>query len=119
MNEVAEAITITWARCTRCKRKLHAAASKARGYGRFCWSRVTARLTTLTGFTGDQLAKARELLEDGGLAGIRGAIFRLTSSDGQRTYMTAASGPCNCPAGLKSRTARLCYHVAAVRAVAA
>ena len=116
MNEV-EPVTITWARCTRCHRKLHAAASKARGYGRFCWGRVIAKLAQLGGFTAEQLGKARELLEDGGLVRIRGAIARVTSSDGTATYMTAASGPCNCASGSRTRPARACYHVATVRAV--
>lgn len=117
-KEVSGIGSITHAHCLRCGRKLHAAASKARGFGRYCWGRVLARLAALEGFTRDQLEKARELIEDGSLTRIRDGIVQLVSADGLRKYLTAITGQCNCPSGLRARVrARLCFHIAAARAV--
>lgn len=118
MNEVKGIASITWAHCLRCGRKIRAAASITRGYGPGCAARIAAaaKLTALAGFTADQITKARELIEDGGIARIRRGIYRMASSDGTKTYLTAASGPCNCPAGLRGRA---CYHVATARIVSA
>lgn len=111
-------MTITFAHCLRegCGRKLTAAASVARGFGPTCHRRILAKLAALAGFTADQLGKARELVEDGGIAPVRRGIYRVASSDGTKTYLTAASGHCNCPAGERGRS---CYHVATALIVSA
>jgi len=118
VNEVKGIASVTYAHCLRCGRKLRAAASITRGYGPGCRARIlaAAKLTALAGFTADQISKARELIEDGGVARIRRGIYRMASSDGTRTYLTAATGQCNCPAGLRGRA---CYHAATARIVSA
>lgn len=120
-KEVKGIAGITFAHCLRCGRKLHAAASISRGYGRGCRARIlaAAKLTALAGFTADQIAKARELVEDGGITRIRRGIYRVVSSDGLRTYLTSVAGPCNCPHGLRARSAKPCFHVATARIVSA
>lgn len=117
-KEVKGIADTTTTRCLRCGRKLRATASITRGYGPGCRARIlaAAKLTALTGYTADQITKARELIEDGGIARIRRSIYRVTASNGTSTYLTAATGQCNCPAGLRSRT---CYHVATARIISA
>ena len=59
--------------------------------------------------------KALELIADGGIAKVRKGVYRVTSSDGESTYLTSVTGSCNCPHGLRAKTVARCYHVAAVR----
>lgn len=65
-------------------------------------------------YSADQIAKAAELIEDQAILPLRGRVYLAVSSDGTETYRTAASGQCNCPAGLKSRR---CFHTLAARAL--
>ncbi len=105
-------------RCLRCGWKLTAASSVAAGYGRCCARlvKVAAMTAELAGFAQTAREKAVELIAAGGVvpAGFPG-VFRTVSSSGQARYLTH-SAACNCPAGLNGR---LCYHVAAVRFIAA
>jgi hypothetical protein len=103
------------ARCVRCGRVLRSAKAVAAGCGRTCKAKIAAAAKTATAKPA-QVEKARELVELGAIVPIRGRrVFRSISSDGTRSYLTAA-GNCNCPAGLKSKE---CYHSLAVRLIAA
>jgi hypothetical protein len=99
--------------CMRCGRNLRAAASVAAGFGPGCRARIRAAAMTVAvkDFSQAQVDKARELIADKGIirTGFAG-VFRTVSSDGAAYYLTAASGQCNCRAGLNGRR---CYHVAA------
>lgn len=107
-------------RCLRpgCGRVLRAPASVKAGYGPVCRAKIRAAALAeaLRDFTAAQIEKARELIEMGGLVPVRPGIFRTVSSQGDETYLTAATGQCNCPAGLRGRR---CYHGAAARTLAA
>lgn len=104
--------TIAHTNCLRCGRPLRSAASAARGYGRTCAAKVRAAATTvdLTDYKPAQIDSARELIEDGAIVQIRPRVCRSVSSDGTELYLTAITGQCNCPAGLKGRR---CYHALA------
>lgn len=59
-----------------------------------------------------QIDKARELIEQGGiLPTSRPGLFTAVSSDGTTTYLVHASA-CTCPAGQRGK--HQCYHRAAV-----
>ena len=110
------------AKCLRCGRVRHfrtaAAALAAKPPGRVCAARI--RLAAITeavkGFAAEQVAKARELISDGGLIATgRPGVFRAVSSKGDgTTYLTAANS-CSCPSGLRRLTACTCYHSLAAR----
>lgn len=104
--------------CIRCGRKLTARASVARQMGRGCRAivRAAALAEALKGFTEAQAEKAVQLIADGGIVAIREGIYRVAASAGDAFYMVAATGNCNCPAGLRSKA---CYHFAAARVMAA
>lgn len=104
--------------CIRCGRKLTARASVARRMGRGCRAIVRAAMIAdaLKGFTQAQADKARQLIADGGIVAIREGVYRVAASAGDAFYMVAATGQCNCPAGLHGRA---CYHFAAARVMAA
>lgn len=109
--------TAQQAHCLRCGRRIWAASSVKAAYGPGCRARIRAAALAkaLAGFTAAQVEKARELIADGGLiATKRPGVYRAVSSKGDATYLSH-SATCNCPAGLRSRTA--CYHVAAVRMI--
>lgn len=96
--------------CLTCRRPLRSAASVARGRGPVCAAkaRKAARAKAVAAHKPEQVAKATELIDEGGIVPIRGRhIFRTVSSDGTRTYLTAAQA-CNCAAGLKGR--HVCFH---------
>lgn len=99
-------------KCKHCHRILHAAASIARKAGRWCAAKAARLAAVARGFKAEQVDKALELIADKGLAVVRKGIYRVVSSDGERTYL-AHSATCNCPAGLRSRNR--CYHSLAVR----
>jgi hypothetical protein len=102
--------TATPATCRRCHRRLTSPASITAGYGPRCQARRrTAARAIPAGFTAAQIDKARELIEDDAIVPLRGRVFRVVASDGQRTYLTAPQA-CNCDAG---RRCRACYHQAA------
>lgn len=104
--------------CLRCGRALRSQASAARGYGRTCATKVrqASQAVDLTDYKPSQIDSARELIEDGAIVQIRPRVYRSVSSDGTALYLTATTGQCNCPAGLRSTR---CYHVAAALLLAA
>jgi hypothetical protein len=98
-----------------CGRRLHCAASRARGYGWGCWRKIRAarKLAALTAFTAAQIESARELIEDAAIIPTALAtVFRTVSSDGKRVYLTSRTG-CTCPAS------KACFHNAGVIMVTA
>lgn len=108
------------ARCLRCRRTLTAAASISAGYGPGCRARIRAAAlaTSSAEFTAAQVARARELLVDGGLIPTgRAGVYQSVSSDGATTYLTHRAG-CTCPAGTRGN-GRTCYHRAAARILGA
>ena len=96
-------------KCLRCHRTLRAASSVAAGYGPTCQAKVrtAAKAQIITQYKPHQIAKAEELIEQGGLIPLRGLIYLAVSSDGTQTYKTHRSA-CTCPAGVKGRYA--CKH---------
>jgi len=95
-------------KCLRCGRKLTDPRSIAAGVGRTCRARIAAAATVATG-TDDQIEKARQLVDDGGLVRIGAAVFRAMSSDGTATYeVQPAAGRCTCTAGQHGHR---CYHL--------
>lgn len=110
--------TPTTGTCTRCHATLRSAKSIARGMGAHC-----ARLdrqeaaAKAAGFKPAAIAKAKELIADGGIIPVRGRrVFRAVSSDGTSSYLTAPQA-CGCKAGLKGK--HLCFHRAAATLLAA
>ena len=104
-------------RCRHCHRTLRSARSIALGYGPTC-ARKIRRATTaqVTAHKPAAITKAVELIELGAITPIRGhRVFAVVSSDGERTYKTAAQG-CTCPAGIKGR--HVCYHRVAAQILA-
>lgn len=106
--------------CRRCGRKLRSQTSREIGYGRICLWKIKRALPKTA--TRTQIDKAIDLINDGGLVLVtsnpavwRNAVFRVVSSNGWETYLTAAMA-CSCPAG---RAERLCYHQVAVAWVTA
>ncbi|GGZ23555.1 hypothetical protein GCM10010387_15940 [Streptomyces inusitatus] len=107
------------ARCLKCHRILRCPSPD--GYGPKCRAKVRRARANATGHHAWQVTKAVELLELGALVPLRRhrsrtQIFLTVSDDGSEVYRTAASGQCNCPAGLRGTR---CYHVAAAAIVAA
>jgi hypothetical protein len=100
------------ATCLGCGRTLRSADSIRRGRGRRCWAKIrhAERTAQLAPWKPEQIAKAAEAIEDGAVIRLRGRVFLVVSTDGTETYRTAATGQCNCPAGLKGRR---CFHTAA------
>jgi hypothetical protein len=116
---VTDAATTPATRCLRCRRTLTAAASISAGYGPGCRALIrAAALASPAEFTAAQVARARELLADGGLIPTnRAGIYQSVSSDGVTTYFTHRAG-CTCPAGTRGN-GRSCYHRAAARILGA
>jgi hypothetical protein len=117
---VKKAAEIPATRCLRCRRALSAAASVSAGYGPGCRARIRAAALTASPaeFTAAQIARARELLADGGLIPTsRAGIYQSVSSDGAAVYLTHGAG-CTCPAGARGN-GRTCYHRAAAWILAA
>lgn len=128
MREINE--TPAPAKCVRCGRKLTAPASVAAGLGPTCQVKRAAEeremLALEAGFTARQVEDARELLEDGGLAHLRGTLYLAVSTDGRQIHrLDLAAGACTCEHGirrvrfgrpvLKSGALGIpgCYHLAA------
>lgn len=104
-------------RCLKCRRILRNASPD--GLGPKCRRMVrrTARISPPAAYKPCQLAKAMELLEMGGLVPLRtNRVFLVVSDDGEEIYRTAATGQCNCPAGLRATSP--CYHSAAAHLLA-
>lgn len=98
------------ATCLRCGRKLSAASSVKAGYGRHCAKKVreAAKAEVVAQYKPHQVAKAEELIEQGGIVAIRGRrVFQVVASDGASTYKTHRAA-CTCKAGIKAKHA--CYH---------
>jgi len=107
--------TQTTAKCI-CGRTLRAAKSVERGYGPRCFAKIQ-QAAKVAPFKPAQVAKAQELIADGGILPIRGRrVFRVVSSNGSATYL-AAPQACNCAAGLKAK--HTCYHRVAAAILAA
>jgi hypothetical protein len=101
--------TTKQANCLRCGRVLRSAKSVAAGYGPTCSAHIR-KATAVQAATHKPaaIAKAQELIEQGGILPLRGRrVFTVVSSDGTGTYLTAPQG-CTCPAGIKGRFT--CYH---------
>jgi hypothetical protein len=103
------------ARCLKCRRQLRNPSPD--GLGPKCRRKVRREARTDTTHPKWQVAKAVELLELGAVVPLRqNQIFLVVSDDGTDVYRSAATGQCNCPAGLRSVR---CYHSLAARFVAA
>lgn len=115
MTNAANATTGT-THCHRCGRRLTAIASVARGYGRGCAAKIAAAAKTVDAKP-EQVAKAAELVADGGILRAAGALFLAVASDGVTRYeVDSVSHTCSCRAGQHGRR---CYHVVAADLLAA
>jgi hypothetical protein len=115
MSNAAEVIAEP-VKCSRCKRVLTSAASRFAKIGPRC----AAIEAATQGLKAEQAAKALELIADGGIAPVRKGTYRVTSTDGESTYLTSVNGNCTCAYGLRraSGAAKTCYHAAAVKLTA-
>lgn len=100
-----------------CGRKLTNPASRRAGYGPVCKRRIRQAVTSAVA-KDEQLAKAVELIEDGGIVPVsRPGVFAAASSDGTTIYVVDVNaGTCTCPAG---QHGRYCYHLAAAQILTA
>jgi Family of unknown function (DUF6011) len=102
--------------CARCGRVLRDPRSIAAGVGPKCAKRIaTAALVTIAHHKPEQVAKATELIADGGIARVAPGTFESVSSSGTEVYTTTTHG-CSCKAGTFGRT---CYHRVAAELIAA
>lgn len=101
--------------CLRCGRDLRNASTD--GYGPKCRAmyRKAAKAEAIAQYKPHQVAKAVELIEQGGMVRLRNLVFLAASSDGSAVYRTHPAA-CNCPAGLKGRHA--CKHQIAAHVLA-
>lgn len=102
--------TTKQANCLRCGRVLRSAKSVSAGYGPTCGRKIRTATNTpaVTAHKPQAIAKATELIEQGGILPLRGRrVFTVISSDGTSSYLTAPQG-CTCAAGIKGRY--VCYH---------
>jgi hypothetical protein len=115
MSNAAETPETQPVKCSRCKRTLTSAASRALGIGPRC----AAIEAAFRGLKPEQADKARELIADGGVVptGHKG-VYRIASGKGDAVYLTAVTGQCTCAHGLRVMTAKPCYHVGAARLAA-
>jgi hypothetical protein len=106
------ATTLT-ATCTRCGRPI----TDGKCYGSGCAARLAHAIATVdtTGYTPQQVEKAVELIEQGGIVRV-GHLFLAVSSNGSVRYEVAATGECSCTAAAYGRR---CYHVLGARFLAA
>src|SRR5690606_38782852 len=109
--------TKTTARCARCNRPLRSARALRTGYGPACYTKVCAAAREVAAqHKAHQVAKATELLEDGGVVPTtRTGVYYTVGTEGE-IYKTARTG-CTCKAGINGRYA--CYHRIAVEIVEA
>lgn len=102
-------------RCLKCRRPLRRPSPD--GLGPKCRRKVRRKARTEAVHPKWQAAKAAELLELGAVVPLRqNRVFLVVSDDGSELYRTAATGQCNCPAGLRSVR---CYHALAAQYLAA
>jgi len=92
--------TKTTARCARCGRALTSARALRTGYGPRCYTMVRAAAREVAAqHKPHQIAKATELIEDGGVVPTtRTGVYYTVGTKGE-IYKTARTG-CTCPAGL-------------------
>ena len=104
--DTAERVT-----CQDCGRTLRAARSIAARRGPTCAAKIR-RAAKASDAKPEQLAKAVELIDDGGIVPVsRPGIYAATSSDGTTIYVVSLPDQtCTCPAG---QHGRYCYHLAA------
>lgn len=108
------ATTIT---CRKCGRDITSVrsireAGRNGGYGRGCAVKVAATVATEQPAVAEQAA---ELIADGGIVRVTGALFLAVSTDGAVRYeVCPVTGRCTCKAG---QYGRRCYHLAAAEAV--
>jgi uncharacterized Zn finger protein len=97
--------------CQDCGRTLRAARSIAARRGPTCRAKIRAAARTADVNAG-QLAKAVELIDDGGIVPVsRPGVYAATSSDGTTIYVVnLTDATCTCPAG---QHGRYCYHMVA------
>ena len=110
--------TKTTARCARCGRALTSARALRTGYGPRCYTMVRAAAREVAAqHKAHQVAKAIELIEDGGVVPTtRAGVYYTVGTEGDEVYKTARTG-CTCKAGINGRYA--CYHRIAVEIVEA
>jgi Family of unknown function (DUF6011)/SWIM zinc finger len=99
--------------CQDCGRTLRAARSRALGRGPTCRAKIRrAAQAAQTDVKPEQLAKAVELIDDGGIVPVsRPGVYAATSSDGTTIYVANLNdGTCTCKAG---QHGRYCYHLLA------
>ncbi|PRY35356.1 DUF6011 domain-containing protein [Umezawaea tangerina] len=116
---MAATTTATITRCIDCGRVLRATKSIAAGRGPGCQAKIrkAIKAKAVAEFKPAQVAKATELIADGGIVAIRGRrVFRVVSTNGASTYLTAPQA-CNCAAGLRGQ--HTCYHRIAATILAA
>lgn len=108
-------VTPEHGRCLKCRRPLHNPSPD--GLGPKCRRKLRRATRTEAAHPKWQVAKAAELLELGAVIPLRqNRIFLVVADDGTEVYRTAATGQCNCPAGLRSVR---CYHAVAAHLLAA
>lgn len=111
--------TVEHDHCLRpgCGRKLTAAKSRREGYGAVCKRRIRDAAATVVA-PDEQMAKAAELIDDGGIVPVsRPGMYAATSSDGTTIYVIDVNaGACTCKAG---QHGRYCYHLAAAQILTA
>lgn len=111
----AKKATTEHSRCLKCRRPLKNASPD--GLGPKCRAKVRRAARTEAVHPKWQATKAAELLELGAVIPLRqNRVFLVVSDDGSSVYRTAATGQCNCPAGLRSVR---CYHSLAAMYLAA
>ncbi|MCX4458535.1 hypothetical protein OOK58_42235 [Streptomyces sp. NBC_01728] len=102
-------------RCLKCRRRLRKPSPD--GLGPKCRAKIRRKARNEGEHPLWQVNKAIELLELGAVIPLRqNRVFLVVADDGNGTYLTAATGQCNCPAGLRSIR---CYHAVAAHLVAA
>jgi hypothetical protein len=120
MTNAAQATSPT-THCHRCGRQLTDPKRIAAGYGRTCAAKIAeaAQAAALTE-TAAQMAKATELVTDGGIVRITRTVYLATSSDGSVRYevnpAAGIHGTCTCRAG---QYGRRCYHILAAELLTA
>lgn len=111
------ATTTSHTTCRRCGRPLTSPRSIREaqtngGYGRGCAAKIADTVAVETPAIAEQAA---ELIEDGGVVRVTGAIFLAVSTDGSVLYeVCPVVGSCSCKAG---QYGRRCFHLAAAEAV--
>lgn len=99
--------------CKGCGRPLRATKSRALGRGPVCQAKFAARVATAAATEpADRVAKAVELIEDGGLVRVGHDLYLATSSNGSLRYEVTPTGECSCTA---AQYGRGCYHSLAAR----